>query len=174
MGYLFIAAGLLLFVIGVVSFFKTMIFSTVFYIFTFSGLIIFLLGVNSLKKTRQEQIQHHTTARVDRLAATRNVQMKKCPACGGEMEISLKSCPFCNYKYQLFYTLTVFTPFEVSKREGLIKYLMARTRREYGDIAIQLEHGMVFRYSTKEDADKNKTSFENLGCKVKTGENLID
>ncbi len=69
-------------------------------------------------------------------------------------------------------TLTVFTPFDVAKREALIKYLMTRMNRPYEEISIQLEKGMVFRYSSKEDSVKNKASFETLGCRVKEGEIL--
>jgi hypothetical protein len=169
MGYLIMAAGLILFIIGVVGAVKTGSF-TLFYVFGFSGFALALWGLSTLKKARQEQIKGRTTAQVDRIATARSVPTKKCPGCGGAVEVSSRLCPLCGHAFQVTYTLTVFTPFDVSKREGLIKYLMTRMKKTYEEIAIQLEKGMVFRYSNKEDSEKSRKSFENLGCKVKEGE----
>lgn len=170
MGYLFLVAGVILFALGVFTFFKTMSFTLAFYIYALSGLILAVWGLVTLNRAREEAIKDQTRSRVDRMAGARNVPMKKCPACGGSIEASLRLCPICGHEYQVIYTLTVFTPFDVSKREGLIKYLMGRMKKTYEEISIQLEKGMVFRYSNKEDSDKGKVSFESLACKVKEGE----
>jgi hypothetical protein len=170
MGYYLLVAGVILFVLGVITFFKTMSFTLTFYIYALLGLGLFVWGVSTLKKTRHEAIKDQTRARIDRMATDRGVPMKKCPACAGAIEAQARLCPLCGFRYPVVYTLTVFTPFEATKREGLIKYLMAKTKRTYQEISIQLERGLVFRYSSKEDSERSKASFENLGCKVKQGE----
>lgn len=174
MPYVYLTGGILLFILGIISYFKTMHFSPSFYAMTISGFSLFLVGLKTLKKTLQESIRGTTKTRVDRMAAGRAVPMKKCPSCGGEIEVSSKICPVCGFQYQVIYTLTVFSPFDVAKREGLIKYLMTRMGRPYEEISIGLEKGMTFKYSSKEDLDKNRASFEKIGCTVKVGEILQD
>ncbi len=170
MGYYITIAGLILFILGIVTFIKMSSLTLMFYVYTFLGLAFAIWGLTTLKKARREAIRDVAKARVDRMATARSIPTKKCPACGGAIEVSSRLCPLCGHAFQVTYTLTVFTPFDVSKREGLIKYLMTRMKKTYEEIAIQLEKGMVFRYSNKEDSEKNRKSFENLGCKVKEGE----
>jgi hypothetical protein len=171
MGYLYLLGGAVLFLLGVIGAIKDG-FKPTFYIYAFLGLSLTVWGVMILKKARQSQIKVQTRSAVNRMATSRAVSVKKCPACGGDIEATLKSCPICGYRFPVIYTLTVFTPFDVAKREALIKYLMTRMNRPYEEISIQLEKGMVFRYSGKADSDRNKASFETLGCRVKEGEIL--
>jgi hypothetical protein len=173
MGYLYAAAGVVLFVLGVIGALKNG-FKPSFYIYAFLGLSLVTWGLMTLKKTRRDEIKDQTQTKVNRMAGTRAVPMKKCPACAGDIETTQKICPICNYQFPVVYTLTVFTPFDVAKRERLIKYLMTRMNRPYEAISIQLEKGMVFKFSNKDDAQKNKTSFESLGCKVRIGEIIED
>jgi hypothetical protein len=174
MGYLYLAGGVILFLIGVIDALMTKTFRPSFYLYTFLGLFLVIWGLVSVKKIRHNEIKDQTMARVNRLAGARAVALKKCPACGGEIETILKVCPVCTHRFPVVYTLTVFTPFDVTKREQLIKYLMTRMNRPYEAISIQLEKGMVFKYSNKDDAQKRGASFENLGCKVRTGEIVQD
>ncbi len=174
MGYFYLAGGIILFILGVISYFKNSGFTASFYVFTFVGLALVVWGLSTLKKLRQNEIKDRTRAKLDRMAGVRAVPMKKCPACGGDIESSSRVCPICNHRFRVAYTLTVFSPFNVAKREQLIKYLMTRTKRPYEEISIRLEKGMVFRYSTKEDVDKSKASFESLGCTAKVGETVLN
>ncbi len=174
MGYLYLAGGVVLFILGVVGVLKTGTFKASFYIYAFLGLSLTVWGITTLRKTRREEIKDQTRTRINRMATSRSVPTKKCPACGGDIEASLKRCPICDHRFPVIYTLTVFTPFDVAKRETLIKYLMTRMKRPYEEVSIQLEKGMVFRYSSREDSIKNKASFETLGCRVKEGEILSD
>ncbi len=171
MGYLYLAGGVVLFILGVVGALKNGL-KPSFYIYAFLGLSLTVWGLTALKKARHKEIKNQTRTTVGRMASTRTVSTKKCPACGGDIESTLKRCPICDHRFPVIYTLTVFTPFDVAKREALIKYLMTRMNRPYEEISIQLEKGMVFRYSSKEDSGKNKASFETLGCRVKEGEIL--
>jgi hypothetical protein len=174
MGYFYLAGGVILFILGVVSYFRSSGFTASFYLFTFGGLALAVWGVSTLKKKRQNEIKDRSRAKVDRMVGVRAVPMKKCPACGGDIESSSRICPICNHRFRITYTLTVFSPFNVGKREQLIKYLVTRTKRPYEEISIQLEKGMVFRYSTREDVDKNKASFESLGCTTRVGETVLN
>lgn len=170
MGYLYLGGGVVLFLLGVIGALRTMSFKPSFYLYAFLGLSLVVWGLMTLKKTRRNEIEAQTRAKVDRLAGDRAVPKKKCPACGGEIETTLKVCPLCNHRFPVVYTLTVFTPFDAAKRETLIKYLMTRMKQPYEAISIQLEKGMVFKFSNQDDAQKNKKSFESLGCKVRIGE----
>ncbi|MBN2224723.1 MAG: hypothetical protein JW765_08640 [Deltaproteobacteria bacterium] len=174
MGYLYLAGGVILFLIGVIDALMTKIFRPSFYLYVFLGLFLVIWGLVALKKIRRNEIKDQTMARVNRLADARAVPLKKCPACGGDIEAILKACPICTHRFPVVYTLTVFTPFDVTKREQLIKYLMTRMNRPYEEISIRLEKGMVFKYSNKDDAQKRGASFESLGCKVRTGEIVQD
>ncbi len=174
MGYFYLAGGIILFILGVVSFLTSASFKLSSYVFIFIGFGLVLWGISTLKKTRRSQIKEHTQVKVDRLAGVRAVPMKKCPACGGEIEKTSRICPICNHRFQVAYTLTVFSPFNVAKREQLIKYLTNRMKRPYEEISIQLEKGIVFRFSNKEEVDKSKASFESIGCPVKVGETILD
>jgi hypothetical protein len=171
MGYLYLAGGVVLFILGLIGAVKDGL-KPSFYIYAFLGLSLTFWGLMALKKARHKEIQNQTSTTVGRMASTRAVSTKKCPACGGDIEAALKRCPICDHLFPVIYTLTVFTPFDVAKREALIKYLVTRMNRPYEEISIQLEKGMVFRYSSKEDSGKNKASFETLGCRVKEGEIL--
>jgi len=170
MGYLYLAAGAVLFLLGVIGALKTMSFKPSFYIYAFLGLSLTIWGLKKLKKTRHAEIKDYTQAKVNRIAGTRTVPVKKCPACSGEIEAAAKVCPICAHKFPVTYTLTVFTPFDVAKRERLIRYLMTRLNLPYEAISIQLEKGMVFKYGDGQAAQKNGASFESLGCKVRIGE----
>lgn len=172
MGYLYLAGGVVLFILGVVGVLKTGTFKASFYIYAFLGLSLTVWGITALRNARHKEIKDQTRTTVGRMATTRSVPMKKCPACGRDIEAAMKRCPICDHQFPVIHTLTVFTPFDVAKREMLIKYLMTRMNRPYEEISIQLEKGMVFRYSSREDSVKNKASFESLGCRVKEGEIL--
>jgi hypothetical protein len=172
MGYLYLAAGAILFILGIVGVLKTGTFKASFYIYAILGLSLTVWGITTLRKARRNEIKDQTRTTVGRMASTRSLPTKKCPACGGDIEAALKRCPICDHQFPVIYTLTVFTPFDVAKREALIKYLMTRMNRPYEEISIQLERGMVFRYSSREDSIKNRVSFETLGCRVNEGEIL--
>ena len=174
MGYFYLVAGVILFVLGVVKFLATMSLSISFYVFTFLGLGLVVWGVSTLRKIRLKEIKDQTRTKVDRIVGARAVPMKKCPECGAEIESVARICPICNHRFRIAYTLTVFSPFNVAKREQLIKYLSTRMKRPYEEISIQLEKGMVFRYSSKEETDKNKASFESVGCTVRVGETVLE
>lgn len=174
MGYYYLVGGIILFILGVISFFKSATFTPFIYVFTFVGFALVLWGVSTLKKTQQNEIKSQTRAKVDRMAGARAVPMKKCPACGGEIESASRDCPICNHRFRVAYTLTVFAPFNVAKREQLIKYLTTRMKRPYEEISIQLEKGMVIRFSSKDEVDKNKASYESVGCTVKVTETVLD
>jgi hypothetical protein len=174
MGYFYLASGIILFILGVISAVRTGGFNPKFYLFTFIGLGLVLWGVSAIRKTRRTEIKDQTRVKVDRIAGVRAVPMKRCPACGGEIESRLHVCPVCNHRFKVVYTLTVFAPFNVAKREQLIKYLATRMNKPYEEVSIQLEKGMIFRYSGKDDMDKSRASFESLGCSVKVGEIVQD
>ena len=173
MAYLYLAGGIVLFLLGVIGGLKSG-FKASFYIYALLGLSLTVAGFMLLKRARREEITGQTRTAVNRMATSRNVPMKKCPSCGGDIEAASRRCPICNHQFPVIYTLTVFAPFDVAKREALIKYLMTRSNRPYEEVAIHLEKGMVFKYSSREDSAKNKTSFENLGCRVKEAEALSD
>lgn len=172
MGYIYLAAGVILFSLGVIGTIKSGSFKPSFYIYEFLGLSLVVWGIVTLRKARTSRIETQTRAAVNRMSAGRAAPTKKCPACGGDIEATVRRCPMCDHQFPVIYTLTVFAPFDVANREALIKYLMTRMKRTYDDIAIQLEKGMVFRYSSKQDLEKNKASFENLGCRVRQAETL--
>jgi hypothetical protein len=172
MGYLYLIGGVILFSLGVIDALKAGSFKPSFYLYAFLGLSLAAWGIMTLRKARHKEIKNHTRTTVNRMATSRTVPTKKCPACGGDVGATLKSCTICDHQFPVIYTLTVFTPFDVAKREALIKYLMTRMNRPYEEISIQLEKGMVFKYSNKQDSSKNKASFETLGCRVREGEIL--
>jgi hypothetical protein len=170
MGYIYLVGGVILFCIGVIDAFMTGNFRPSFYIYTLLGFSLVILGVVTLKKTRHTEIADQTRVKVNRMAGVRAVPVKRCPACGAEVEAAAKACPVCTHRFPVVYALTVFSPFDVAKREKLIKYLMIRFNQPYESISIRLEKGMVFRYSNRDTADKNGASFESLGCTVKIAE----
>ncbi len=170
MGYIYLVGGIILFCIGVIDAFMIGHFRLSFYIYTLLGFLLVIWGIVTLKKARHTEIKDQTQTKVNRMAGARNVPVKRCPACGGEVEATVKACPICTHRFPVVYTLTVFAPFDVTKRERLIKYLMTRFNQPYESISIQLEKGMVFRYSNRQTADKNGASFESLGCTVRIAE----
>jgi len=171
MAYLYLAGGIILFLLGVVGAIKNG-FKASFYIYAFLGLSLTVWSLMTLKKARRSEITHQTRTSVNRMVNSHSVPTQKCPSCGGDIEAESRRCPICNHQFPVVYTLTVFAPFDVAKREALVKYLMTRLNRSYEEISIQLEKGMVFRYSSREDSAKNKASFESLGCRVKEAEAL--
>jgi len=170
MSYFFILFGVFAFALGVFLFWG----QTLFYILAVGGFSSFLYGLKTLQEARKKGIKKDTSKRVDRLVMDKNIPTKLCPACAREIDVSSKVCPFCNHHYQIIYSLTAFAPMDKQQRESLIKTLSAKTRKSTAAIGIELENGLVFKFSKRELYLKNRQIFENMGCRIIVNEILSD
>lgn len=170
MGFFFMLIGVIAFAVGVIFFWG----QTLFLVFTIGGLSSFLYGLKTLQKTRREGIKEDTSSKVDRLVMDKNIPSKLCPACAREIDVSSRVCPFCNHHYQTIYSLTAFAPMDKQKRESLVKTLSAKTGKSTSAISIELENGLVFKFTKRELYLKNRQIFENMGCRIKVNEILSD
>lgn len=169
MGYLFTILGIAAFGVSFIFWGKT-----TFYILAVGGFISFIYGLKTIQKARAEGVKETTSGKVDRMAMDKKVPTKFCPACAKEIDLGSKVCPFCNYHYQIVYSMTVFAPTDRQKRESLIKTLSAKTGKSTVSISMELDRGMVFKFTKRELYLKNRRIFENIGCRVKVGEILSD
>jgi hypothetical protein len=170
MSFFFILFGVIAFAVGVFFFWG----QTLFYVLAIGGFLSFIYGLKTLKETRKEGIKKDTSRKVDRLVRDKNIPSKLCPACAREIDVSSKVCPFCNHHYQIIYSLTAFAPMDKQKRESLVKTLSVKTGKSTSAIGIELENGLVFKFSTRELYLKNRQIFVNMGCRIKAGEILAD
>jgi hypothetical protein len=83
-------------------------------------------------------------------------------------------CPFCNHHYQIIYSVTVFAPTDRQQRESLVNTLSVKTGKSPSAISLELDTGMVFKFTNRELFIKNRQIFENIGCRVKSTETLSD
>ena len=171
MSFFFILFGLFAFAVAVIFFWSNKIF---FYILAFGGFLSFLYGLKTLQETRKEKIKEHTSKKVDRIARDKTLPIKLCPSCAREIDVSSRVCPFCNHHYQIIYSLTTFPPMDRQKRESLINTLSAKTGKSTSAIGIELENGLVFKFSKRDLYIKNKQIFENMGCRIKANELIAD
>lgn len=169
MGYLFTIFGVAAF--GASFFFWGEI---PFYILAVGGFISFIYGLKTIQKARTEGIRETTSGKVDRMAMDKKLPTKLCPVCAKEIELGSRVCPFCNHHYQIIHSITVFAPTDRQKKESLIKTLSAKTGKSTVSISMELDRGMVFKFTKRELYLKNRRIFENIGCRVKAGEILSD
>ncbi len=165
MSYFFILFGVITFVASLKFWGQNL-----FYVLSIGGFSSFLYGLKTLQKTRKEGIKKYTSKKVDRMVGDKNVSSKLCPSCTREIEVSSKVCPFCNHHYQIIYSLTAFAPMDKQQRESLIKTLSAKTGKSTSAISIELENGLVFKFTKRELYLKNRQIFENMGCRIKVNE----
>jgi len=169
MGYFFTFLGIILFAVSIYFWGETY-----FYILAIGGFLSFIYGLKTIQGARKEGIKKSTTGKVDRMAGDKRIPTKICPACAKEIEISCKVCPFCNHHYQIIYSLTVFAPMDRQQRESLVRTLSAKTGKSSTAISMELDSGMVFKFTKRELYLKNSQIFENIGCRLRVGESLSD
>ncbi|MBN1574104.1 MAG: hypothetical protein JW984_12985 [Deltaproteobacteria bacterium] len=160
--------------LGVIAFAASLYFwgQIYFYILAIGGFLSFIYGIKTIQVARKEGIKKSASSKVDRLARDKRIPTKICPTCAKEIEASSKVCPFCNHHYQIIYSLTVFAPMDRKQRESLVKTLSAKTGKSASAISLELDRGMVFKFTKRELYLKNKQIFENIGCRVKVAEIL--
>ena len=169
MGYFFTFLGVIAFVVSIFFWGKMY-----FYMLAIGGFLSFVYGLKTIQGARKEGIKRSTSTKVDRIAGDKRIPTKICPNCVKEIEIGSKVCPFCNHHYQIIYSLTVFSPMDRQQRESLVRTLTSKTGKSSSTISLELDRGMVFKFTRRELYIKNRKIFENIGCRVRAGESLSD